>query len=213
MTSDFLCARCGEEIPPEEADCPYCAHRKQHPFFHREPVLVVAIVVLAVVLWAITHGVTQAYGHREDHLARTWYADGQSAFRAGRLDAAISDFRNALVYSHDSTKVRLSLAQALAANGNIRQAQAYLRALWDEQPADGTINLELARLAARTGNVLDAQRYYHGAIYGVWDGDDPVVRRRTARLELVHFLLSRKAFQQAQSELIAFSVDIDRKSV
>src|SRR4051812_6482973 len=101
MATDPLCARCGEEIPSGEADCPYCAHRKRHPFFHREPVLIVAIVALAVVLWVLTHSVTQAYGHRQDHLARAWYADGQSAVRAGHLDVAISDLRNALVYSHD----------------------------------------------------------------------------------------------------------------
>lgn len=207
MPDEPVCASCGEEILPDEPNCPYCAGRKPYPFLHREPILIAGIIALAVVLWLVTHGVTQAYGHRQDHLARTWYATGDAAFRAGQADAAIADFRTALAYSHDSPTVRLRLAQALAANGNIRQAQAYLRALWDETPGDSTVNLELARLATHTGNVADAQRYYHGAIYGVWD-DDPVARRRNARLELTHFLLSHRQYAQAESELIALSVDL-----
>lgn len=207
MPEEPVCASCGEEIPPNEPNCPYCAGRKRYPFLHREPILIAGIVTLAIVLWLVTHGVTQAYGHRQDHLARTWYATGNAAYGAGKLDVAISDFRTALAYSHDSPSVRLRLAQSLAANGNVRQAQAYLRALWDETPGDGTVNLELARLAAKTGNVADAQRYYHGAIYGVWD-EDPVGRRRNARLELTRFLLTHKEYAQAESELIALSVDL-----
>jgi tetratricopeptide (TPR) repeat protein len=169
-------------------------------------VVIAAVLVLAVGLWMVTHGVTQAYGHRQDHLARTWYSMGDTALREGRLDAAISDLRTALAYSHAETKVRLRLAEALAAAGETRQAQAYLIALWEEQPADGNFNLQLARLSVRQGRMADAQRYYHGAIYGVWN-DDAIARRRNVRLELVQFLLARHSAQQAESELIALSAD------
>jgi len=206
MAQDQVCPRCSEPIPLGEADCPYCARRKSYPFLHREPVLIAAIVALAVGLWLVTHGVTQAYGHRQDHLARTWYQRGDEELREGRLGAAVTDLRTALAYAHDDGKVRLRLAEALAASGQIRQAHAYLLALWEEQPADGMFNLQLARLAVRNGNVADAQRYYHGAIYGVWN-EDPIVRRRNVRLELIHFLLARSAVQQAESELIALAAD------
>lgn len=201
--------RCGEPIPPEEVDCPYCAGRKQYPFLHREPVLIAAIIGISIGLWLVAHGVTQAYGHRQDHLARTWFAAGDKELRAGNYPTAIADLQTAVVYSHDSPEVRLRLAEALVAEGTphrIRQAQAYLRALWDEQPGDATVNLQLARLAARSGDVAGAERYYNGAIYGVW-ATDPVVSRRDTRLELVRFLLARDLFQHAQSQLIALAAD------
>lgn len=209
MALDHVCPRCAESIPPDEEDCPYCAGRRRYPFLHREPLLIAAIVAFAVGLWIVTHGVTQAYGHRQDHLARTWYANGDTALRQGRLDQGISDLRTALAYAHDGTNVRLRLAEALAAAGQVRQARAYLVALWEERPGDATVNLELARLATQSSDFPDAERYYHGAIYGIWD-DDPMLHRRRARLELIHFLLSRHATQQAQSELIALSADLPR---
>ena len=202
-----LCPRCAEPIPADEPDCPFCAGRTPYPFLHREPVLIIGILALAVVLWLVTHGVTQAYAHREDHLARTWYDAGDTALRNGSTAESIAELRTALAYSHDDTKIRLRLAEALAAAGETRQAQAYLLALWDESPADGNFNLQLARLAARNGNLADAQRYYHGAIYGLWS-DDPISRRRAVRLELIQFLLARHATQPAESELIALSADI-----
>lgn len=207
MAEDRVCPRCAEPIPAADADCPYCGGRKAYPLLHRESVLIAAILALALVLWLVTHGVTQAYAHREDHLARSWYASGDTALRTGRVEESISDLRTALAYAHDDTKVRLRLAEALATAGQTRQAQAYLLALWEEAPADGNFNLQLARLAVRTGNIADAQRYYHGAIYGVWN-EDPVSRRRLVRLELIRLLVARQATQQAESELIALSADV-----
>src|SRR6185312_1164698 len=81
-------------------------------------------------------------------------------------------------------------------------AQAYLRALWEEQPGDATVNLQLARLATRSGDVADAERYYNGAIYGVWESN-PIENRRDTRLELIRYLLAHDRFQQAQIQLIA----------
>src|ERR1041384_4346821 len=76
MAEDTACPRCAEPVPSGETDCPYCAGRRPYPFLPREPVLVAAIFAIAIGLWLVTHGVTQAYGHRQDHLARTWYAQG-----------------------------------------------------------------------------------------------------------------------------------------
>lgn len=168
--------------------------------------MIAAIVALAAGLWLVAHGATQAYGHRQDHLARTWYADGEQAMRTGNYEVAVVDLRTALAYSHDSPQVRLRLAEALAAAGSIRQAQAYLRVLWEEQPGDATVNLQLARLAARTGDLASAERYYNDAIYGVWP-EGPVENRRNTRLELVRYLLARDQFQRAQSQLIAVAAD------
>ena len=209
MPDDTVCVRCGELLPPDEASCPYCAGSRPFPFFHREPVMLAAIVGLAAGLWLVAHGLTQAYGHRQDHLARSWYSSGDTAMRAGRYQVAIADLQTAVVYSHESPEYRLRLAEALAAEGRLPQAQAYLRALWEEQPGDATVNLQLARLAARRGNTADAERYYNGAIYGVWAAD-PVQNRRATRLELVRFLLGHDLFQRAQSQLITVAADEPR---
>jgi tetratricopeptide (TPR) repeat protein len=101
------------------------------------------------------------------------------------------------------------LAEALAAEGHTPQAQAYLRVLWDEEPGNGTVNLELARLAAQSHDLAGVLRFYHGAIYGVWQ-DNPARRRREARIELINFLLAQRQIQQAQSELIGLAADLPR---
>jgi tetratricopeptide (TPR) repeat protein len=129
--------------------------------------------------------------------------------RAGRLEQAVRELQTALTYSHDNFQYRLQLAEALAAEGHSRQAEAYLRALWEEEPGNGIVNLELARLAAQANDVSGALRFYHGAIYGIWQ-DDPARRRLDTRVELVKFLLAHRQNQQALSELIAVSADLPR---
>ena len=165
------------------------------------------MVVLTIVLFAVTHFVTRAYERRQDALARRWFAQGQAELHTASVVAAIADLRTALAYSKENYQYRLTLAQALAAAGHTRQARAYLLALWDQQPGNGTVNLQLGRLAAREGNLNDAMRYFHGAIYGVWD-NDPAAQRRSARLELIQFLLRENARPEAQSELIALAADL-----
>ena len=165
------------------------------------------MVVAVVVLWISTHFATQAFAAREQQLAQQWFQQGEAELRGGHADAAIADIGTALSYSQDNFLYRLRLAQALAAAGKIPQAQAYLLALWEEEPGNGTVNLELARLAVRAGQTAEVLRFFHGAIYGVWE-DDPAQQRRQARFELVRFLLARRDRAQAESELIALAADL-----
>ncbi len=209
MPPDPVCPRCREPLPADEPDCPYCAGRKRVPLYHREPLIIAAVIVVAVGLWAVTAFMTSAYAGRQQLLARRWFQQGQDDLRNRRLDPAIAGLRTALAYSHDNFEYRLKLAEALAAQGRTRQAQAYLRALWDEEPGNGTVNLELARLAAQTNDIAGALRFYHGAIYGIWQ-EDPARRRREVRIELVEFLLAHRQVQQAQAELIALAADLPR---
>ena len=209
MPPNPVCPRCGEPLPSAEPDCPYCAGRKKVPLLHREPLVIAGVVIIAAALWAGATFVTAAYAARQQSLARQWFNRGEADVRAGRLDDAISKLRTALAYSPDNFEYRLKLAEALAAAGRTRQAQAYLRALWDEEPGNGTVNLELARLAVQTYDIPGVLRFYHGAIYGVWQ-DNPAERRRETRIELVNFLLAQRQIQQAQSELIALAADLPR---
>src|SRR5205823_11838044 len=58
-------------------------------------------------------------------------------------------------------------------------------------------------------DVADAQRFFHGAIYGIWD-EDPDANRRQARLELIDFLVKEKHTTQAESELVALTSNLPR---
>ena len=84
---------------------------------------------------------------------------------------------------------------------------SYLINLWEREPENGHVNLELARIAAQKGETEQALRYYNNAIYATWPGDQEVERRDT-RLELIEFLLSINAKAQAQSELIALAANL-----
>src|SRR5262249_9084269 len=84
------------------------------------------------------------------------------------------------------------------------ESQTYLLSLWERTPQDSTINLALARLAARRHDLEDAIRYYHNAIYGIWD-QDPDANRRHARLELIRLLLAQNALSQARPELLSMA--------
>lgn len=166
-------------------------------------------MIVAMALWVATAFATRAYAARQQQLAREWFDRGEMEMRAGRLAQSVADFRTALAYSRDNSNYRLRLAEALAAQGETRQAQSQLLGLWDQEPGNGTVNLELARLAAQRNDVTGALRFFHGAIYGVWQ-DDPAGHRREARLELIEFLLRHNARQQAQAEAIALAEDLPR---
>jgi tetratricopeptide (TPR) repeat protein len=137
-----------------------------------------------------------------------WFQRGQSALAAGQPRPAIQNFRDALYYSHDNRQYRLRLAEALVAAGRIREAQSYLLTLWQDEPSNSTVNLQLARLAARQGETQAVLRYYHGAIYGLWSDGDAASRSRQARLELINYLLSLRNNTQADAELIALTSEL-----
>jgi tetratricopeptide (TPR) repeat protein len=130
---------------------------------------------------------------------------------AGHADSAVTAFHSALRYSRDDFAYQLSLAQALAALNRQGEAQAYLLNLWEREPEDGTVSLELGRIFAQEGATEPALRYYHNAIYAAWP-DHPDQRRRVARFELVDFLLRENVKTQAQSELIALAANLPEVS-
>ena len=207
MAAERDCPRCDEALPLGESDCPYCAGRKKIPLYRRDPVVITTVIVIAVALWVVATLVTRAYAAHQQQLADEWFKRGQSDLMAGRLDQAVRDLHTALSYSHDNFDYRLKLTDALSAGGHTREARAYLLAMWDEDPGNGLVNLQLARQAAQAGDTPGAIRYFRGAAFGVWQ-DDPVENRRSARIELVHFLLAHNLTQQAQSELIGVAANL-----
>ncbi|MGC2021974.1 MAG: tetratricopeptide repeat protein, partial [Candidatus Sulfotelmatobacter sp.] len=84
---------------------------------------------------------------------------------------------------------------------------SYLIALWQRAPQDAAVNLALARVAAHRGAIDEATRYYHNAMYGVWNSDADVNRSK-ARIELIQFLLKKGAPDKAASELMALATSL-----
>lgn len=171
---------------------------------HRRSLVLAIWILSCLVLFGVASAVTRAYAAKREALAERWFERGLAALQASQPEAAISDFRDALVYSRSNPQYRLQLAEALLAAGRTQEASDYFESLWQERPSDGRINLALARLQARRRDIPEAIRYYQGAIYGQWD-QDRIQHREKAELELVGFLLANNGKAQAQPELLTLA--------
>jgi tetratricopeptide (TPR) repeat protein len=179
--------------------------QRLHAWLSRH-VLLLAIAFL-VPAFLLTGWMASAYHDAQHRLAATWYRQGEADQRDGRVAQAIDDYRAALSYSHENPSYRLRLAQALAQAGHLDAASADLHRLWEDQPANSVVNLELARLAARRDQVIDAIRYYNNAIYGIWP-TDPAIRQRDTQIELIDYLMRRGRMADARAGLIALAADV-----
>lgn len=175
----------------------------------RETVLS-ACALLIVILFFITEGVARGYHVKLHELAGQWFAAGEKDLNARNANAALADFRNALVYEPEDPRIQSRLAQALIADGRDEEARSYLLGMLAHSPSDAPVNLSLARIAAASGNETDALRYYHGAIYGVWP-NNPETNRLNARLELCRVLIARNNDSDADGELIALGAEIPQQ--
>ena len=174
------------------------------------PLFLALVVFAAVVFCAATIFANRFYQSTQLWLGQMWFGRGEAALAAGQPEPAIQDFRNALYYSHDDPGYRLRLAEALLAANRRSEAQSYLLTLWQDEPSNSTINLQLARLSVKQGRTRAALQYYHGAIYGLWPDGAAAARRQQTRLELIHYLLSRNDKIQADGELIALLPELPR---
>lgn len=152
-------------------------------------------------------GLSRAYRAQREALGNRWFARGVADLNAKRFDAAVTEFRAALLYARDDYTYQLNLAEALIGVRQTGQASAYLLNLWDREPENGQVNLELARIAVQKGQTTDAVRYFNDAMYAAWPPDQEA-QRREARLELIELLLRTNAKTQAQAELIALAENV-----
>ncbi len=159
------------------------------------------IFAITCVLGVLTYLLFQSYSQHQSDAAVRWKRRGESDLAAGNPKRAVFDLRAALGFAPDDRTTQIELAGALAQAGLLQEATAYFNTLWEKEPGNGNINLQLARLAARQQQTSLALERYHGAIYGVWEGDG-TVRRRQVRLELVHFLIQQGRFSDARDELL-----------
>ena len=169
--------------------------------------ILILLTGLAIVLFLAVGGLSRMFHAQQHALGERWFARGVADLQSRRFDAAVIDFRTALRYARDDYTYQLNLAEALIGAGRTSEANAYLINLWDRQPENGFVNLELARIAAQQSETEKALRYYHNAIYATWPQNEEMARHNT-RLELIEYLLHINAKTQAQSELIALAANI-----
>jgi len=172
----------------------------------RRPFALVWLSLIVLPLAVITATVTRLHRNHLSTLAAEWSTRGEAAYRDGRAGEAVDDFRSALMYAREDRGLRLRLARALVADGRGAEARGHLLTLWQDEPGNAPVNLELARIAAREGNLADATRYYHAAIEGAWNAQAER-RRRESRLELADYLVSAGESARARPELVALSAD------
>jgi tetratricopeptide (TPR) repeat protein len=169
--------------------------------FLRDSLTFFVLTLATIVLFVLTLLLFRSFTTHRAELAVRWAARGEAALKQGRPDQAVPALRTALIYAPDERSYQMMLAQALGDSGHAEEATNYFLNLWEAQPGDGVINLQLARLARRRGAKDDAIHYYRAAIFGNWDGEG-VERRREARLELANYLIDQGNFSAAQTELL-----------
>jgi tetratricopeptide (TPR) repeat protein len=204
---DRLCPRCGQLIPAGQTACPVCTRPQGFLWSLERETLVLFSIVLLAVFFVITGFTVKRYHAEQKALGGRWYQRGEAALRANRPEEAVDDFHTALIYARDNDVYQMRLAEALVSANHLAEAEVYLRTLWVRQPGDGTINLELARVSASSHDISDAIRYYHNAIFGLWENNTET-HRRQVRIELCKFLLSEGEKNAAESELIALQAEL-----
>jgi tetratricopeptide (TPR) repeat protein len=172
------------------------------------PVILLVLTLAAATGFAAVSHLVARYNANQQSRGRKLYQQGLADAAANRYDNAIDVFRAALTCDPTNSEYQLSLARALRDSNDPRrldEAESYLIALWQRAPQDAAVNLALARVAAHRGSIEDTTRYYHNAMYGVWNSD-PDANRSKARIELIQFLLKQGAPDKARSELIALAI-------
>jgi len=197
------CKNCGAEFLQDEDQCPACGRARTG----RSSQIVLALtLVLIFAGFGLTQYLVNLHRETESALAQRWFTRGEQAMQARLPAVAADDYRTALSYAPENRQYRLRLAQALLAANRLNESRAHLTSLWEQEPADGEVNITLARLYVRHGDYSNAVRYYGNAINGVWP-EEPRAHRIATRFELADFLLQQHKLAQAQAELVAIQAD------
>jgi len=166
----------------------------------RDAASLLTLFLITVVIFLLTLLLYRSFENHRQTLGLRWKARGEAALQAGNPVQAIDALRSALAYTPDR-QTEIELAMALAQAGKTVEATAYFNTLLESAPGDGVINLQLARLAAKKGDEPLAIHRYQAALDGTWEGNG-YDRRREVRLELVNYLLSRKEYNSARTQLL-----------
>ena len=167
----------------------------------RDSLSILSLLLGTAMLFAVTLFLFRSFTAHRAVLGQRWSDRGRAALQAGRPEEAIADLRTALSYAPGTRAYELLLAEALGEAGHSDEGFNYFLGLWDTEPGNGFVNLELARLAAKRNDRRAAVNYYRAAIYGTWEGDG-VERRAGVRLELARYLIATGDLPAARMELL-----------
>lgn len=170
----------------------------------RDSLAIFSLFLVTIVLFVVTYFLFRSFSVHRANLAQRWSERGRDALQAGKADEAIVDLRAALSDAPGTRAYELLLAQALGETGRKEETEEsyqYFLGLWQTEPGDGFINLQLARLAAKRNDSQAAVNFYRASIYGTWEGDG-VARRAEVRLELARYLIATHNPAAARMELL-----------
>jgi len=167
----------------------------------RDALAILSLTLATAVLFAITLFLFRSFSAHRADLAQRWSQRGVEALSAHKPGEAIVALRTALTYAPGTPKYEQLLAQALGEAGLTDESYQYFMGLWEAEPGNSIINLQLARLAAKRNERAAAVNFYRAAIYGTWEGDGSV-RRPEVRLELARYLMANHDLPSARLELL-----------
>lgn len=200
MARRYVCLICRNEIVRPSAECPYCKSRSMIAEGASPRVLALVFAVM-VLTFALTAFYTQAFNNGSRERGIQHFEAAEHLMEAGDYDAAIGEYRDALLYARGDTTYRLGLARALYEANRHSEAETHLSELRAADPTSGIVNSLLARLAAWDSRIDEAVSYYRTAIHGDWDAAAPDTRLQL-RLELVGLLDGNGRDQQLTAELL-----------
>src|SRR3954453_19367220 len=152
-------------------------------------------------MFALTGFCTSVYKHQRTSLGQKHYTGGRRLEGAGQLDAAIEEYRKALIFAPDDADYRISFASALIGAGRFEEAESHIEQLLQEDPTNGALNRMRAYLAERQKRIPAAIDYYQRAVYEYWP-PDKLQERARARWELVSLLEKAGRREEAIGELM-----------
>jgi Tfp pilus assembly protein PilF len=167
----------------------------------RDSLAILSLTLATVVLFLVTLFLFRSFSAHREVLAQRWSDRGRASLQAGNPGEAIEELRTALSYAPGTQSYELLLAQALGEAGRTDESYNYFMSLWEAEPGNGFINLQLARLAAKRNDHQAAVNSYRAAIYGTWEGDG-VPRRAAVRIELARYLVAQHQLPAARLELL-----------
>src|SRR3954453_9073098 len=152
-------------------------------------------------MFALTGFCTSVYKHQRTSLGQKHYTGGRRLEGAGQLDAAIEEYRKALIFAPDDADYRISFVSALIGAGRFEEAESHIEQLLQGDPPHGVLNRMRAHLAERQKRSAAAIEYYQRPVYEYWP-PDKLPERATARWELIKLLEKAGRREEAIGELM-----------
>jgi tetratricopeptide (TPR) repeat protein len=181
-------------------------------FAHNTLQATLTVCITLVAAFALTGFASSAYHRKREALGTEHYDRGHSLETHGELEAALEEYRKALLFAPDNAQYRLSLATALLEANRLDEAQSHLEQLLQENPTSGQINILLGRLAVLQRKPRQAIEYYQRGVYEYWPPSE-FAHRRQARWELVSLLNKAGDRTGFVGELMQLYANLPRQDV